>query len=162
MEDQPQALSKTLTTTASSGIRRAWHAPASGRSGPISVAVWATGAPLLTAPDLDGIVEIFTRRFAARLAYTSLVYQHDGQGVVYSLGAPARHSLRYRMRLGDDPLGELSITRERPFSDEDISWLENQICGLVYVLHNALSYRQALAFSDEKTGAIHSSPVLPD
>ena len=160
MEDQPQALSKTLKAKAFYGIHRARSTPADEHTGHASV-VLAGGACSLAVLDIEGIIDVFVRGLAARLAYASFVYQHDGQGVVYSLGAPARHSLTYRMKFGDDALGKLSITREWPFADGDICWLENRIGGLVHVLHNVLSCRRAPAFSGGEVGAICPSRLLP-
>lgn len=165
MTEQLQTLGETLDSTVFSKSRRVRRIPVSSPSGPIPVAAWEISALLLSTQDIERIVETIAREVATRLAYTSFVYQHDGQGVVYSLGAPARHSLTYRLKLGEDLLGELSITREKPFTNEDIRWLENQTGCLVYALHNALSCRQALALSCEEFDAVKLTdlgPVLPN
>lgn len=160
MEDQQQVLRKTLRTTAFSGIRRARSELDQQRTGQ-AAETRVGGMFSWIAPDLDGIIDILVRGLAARLAYASFVYQHDGQGVVYSLGAPARHSLTYRIKSGANPLGEISVTREWPFSDGDICWLENRIGGLIHVLHDALSYRQAPVFSSGEAGVVHPAHLLP-
>ena len=110
---------------------------------------WELSARLLTTLDLEGMVDLFAHWLAKDLRYDSLVYGHDEQGLVFSIGAPARHSLHYRLVLGDRVLGELSLTRDTRFSHDDIRRFEGQVCGLAYALHNALRYRQATEYQDE-------------
>jgi len=116
-------------------------------SGPIPVAAWKIRALLLTARDLEKLIEPFAQTVCFRLARSSFVYQHDEQGIAYSLGAPAQHSLTYRLTLGGNALGELSLARERPFTVQEVEWLEDQIGGFVHALYNALSHREALESS---------------
>ena len=94
---------------------------------------------LLTARDVESLIEPFAHSANARLEPASFVYQHDARGVIYSVGAPAPHSLAYRLKLSGKALGELSLTRDNPFTEEEIQWLESQIFGLVSALHSALS-----------------------
>jgi hypothetical protein len=101
---------------------------------------------LLTARDVESLIEPFAHSASARLEPASFVYQHDARGVIYSVGAaPAPHSLAYRLKLSGKALGELSLTRDKPFTEEEIQWLESQIYVLVSALHGALSG------SDQKT-----------
>jgi hypothetical protein len=94
---------------------------------------------LLTAQDVESLIEPFARSANARLEPASLVYQHDARGVIYSVGAPASHSLTYRLKFNGIALGELSLTRDKLFTGEEIQWLESQIFCLVSALHSALS-----------------------
>lgn len=94
---------------------------------------------LLTARDVESLIEPFARSANARLEPASFVYQHDVRGVIYSVGAPAPHSLAYRLTLNGKALGELSLTRDTPFTEEEIKWLESQIYVLVSALHGALT-----------------------
>ena len=116
-------------------------------SGPIPVAARKIRALLPTALDLEEIIEIFAQAVGSRLAHTSFVYQHDGEGIAYSQGAPTQHSLTYRLTLGGNALGELSLARERPFTVQEVEWLEDRIGGFVHALYNALSHREALESS---------------
>ncbi len=110
---------------------------------------WELSARLLTTLDLEGMVDLFARWLVKDLRYNSLVYGHDEQGLVFSIGAPARHSLNYRLVLGGQVLGELSVTRDKRFSHDEIRRFEGQVCGLAYALHNALRYRRATECQDE-------------
>jgi len=94
---------------------------------------------LLTTRDVESLIEPFAHSANARLEPASFVYQHDARGVIYSVGAPAPHSLTYRLTLNGTALGELSLTRDTPFTEEEIKWLESQIYVLVSALHSALS-----------------------
>lgn len=144
MKGEAQAMDAALRTAVSAAERR--HMPVSLYSGPIPVAAWKIRALLLTALDLEELIELFAQTVSSRLAHTSFVYQHDGQGIAYSLGAPAQHSLTYRLTLGGNALGELSLARARPFTVQEVEWLEDQIGGFVHALYNALSHREALEF----------------
>ncbi len=104
---------------------------------------------LLTVQDMESLIEPFARSASARLEPGSFVYQHDARGVIYSVGAPAPHSLAYRLALSGKALGELSLTRDKPFTEEEIRWLESQIYVLVSALHSALSS------SDQKMAEHH-------
>ncbi len=102
-------------------------------------------AQLLSNLEVDRVVELFARALASRLGIDSFVYQHDESGFSYSSGWPARHALTYRLVLGEQRLGEFTVTRRRPFGSDEIRRVENQICGLVLALHNAWRYQEALA-----------------
>jgi hypothetical protein len=102
-------------------------------------------AQLLSNLEVDRVVELFAHALASRLGFDSFVYQHDESGFSYSSGLPARHALTYRLVLGEQRLGEFTVTRRSRFGSDEIRRVENQICGLVLALHNAWRYQDALA-----------------
>jgi hypothetical protein len=117
---------------------------ASDAPGGIPNEAWGMSAQLLTTLDLERVVELFAREINKHCRYDSFVYQHDVEGIVYHIGAPEVNVLTYRLILGDKELGCLDLTREHCFTTEEISWIENQICGFVYALRNAFLYRDAI------------------
>jgi hypothetical protein len=108
---------------------------------------------LLTAQDMAKCIEPFAQSISSRLAQASFIYQHAEQGVVYSLGAPAPHSLTYGLTLNGSALGELSLTSENPFTLQEAEWLEGQIGGFVQGLYRVLLCRA------EKTSSPGSFPA---
>ena len=112
--------------------------------GPALKTPWVLNALLLTAPNVEKVIEIFTHEVNKRVACASYVYQNDEQGIVYSFGAPAKHSLTYRLAIGDKALGEMVVTREKKFLGSEISWIESQFSGLAYALRNSLLYHEAV------------------
>lgn len=129
------------TSTPKAGVRVYSIPPEAGTRIPYDT--WELSTHLLTTLELEHVVDLFAHWMARDLKQKSLVYRHDEHGVFFSVGAPSHHSIHYRLVLGEASLGELSLTREKRFSTEEIRWLERQICGLVYALRNALRFRQA-------------------
>lgn len=124
-------------------------------------AAWQVSALLQTTLDVDKVIELFARELGKLIPYDSFTYQHADKGLLFSLGAPARHSAGYRLLLEERLLGEISLTRAQRFSDAEIISIENLIGGLVYALRNALLYREAVdsALSDPLTGVANRAAL---
>lgn len=129
------------TSTPEEGVRVYSIPPEAGARIPYDT--WELSTHLLTTLELERVIDLFAHWVAKDLRQKSLGYRHDEHGIFFSVGAPSRHSINYRLVLGETSLGELSLTREKRFSSEEIRWLERQICGLVYALRNALRFWQA-------------------
>lgn len=67
--------------------------------------------------------------------------------VTYKAGRIAVHSCNYRLSLEDTCLGELSCSRGRRFSDDEMMNLEFLMGSFAYALRNALRYQEALALA---------------
>lgn len=102
-------------------------------------------ARLLANLEVDRVIELFAREIDRHIGLDGLVYQRDENGFSCSIGAPAAHVLRYRLALGEDGLGEFTLTRRSRFTCEEIRRIENLVCGLVLALRNAWRYQEALA-----------------
>jgi diguanylate cyclase (GGDEF)-like protein len=124
-------------------------------------AAWQVGALLQTTLDVNKVIELFALELGKNLAYDSFTYQHADKGLSYSIGAPASHSVGYRLLLEDRLLGEVNLTRAQRFSDAEITNIENLTGGLVYALRNALLYREALesALRDPLTGVANRAAL---
>jgi diguanylate cyclase (GGDEF)-like protein len=122
---------------------------------------WQLSALLQTSLDVEKVVELFARELDRHVPHDSFTYQHADKGLGFSRGAPARHSLGYRLLLEDRPLGEIAVTRARRFGDAEITAIENLISGLLYALRNALLYQEALdsALRDPLTGVANRAAL---
>ena len=119
-----------------------------------SANAWRIAALLQTSLDVRRVVELFAGELAARIPYDSFSYQHAGKDIEVRVGRVARHSLSYQLIFGEEHLGEMMFTRARRFDSEEVDGIENYAAGLMYALHNALLYREAVdsANRDPLTG----------
>jgi diguanylate cyclase (GGDEF)-like protein len=88
------------------------------------------------------------------IVHQGVRYRNANLEMDLELGRQARHSCSYKLKLGEEALGQLSFRRDQKFSDADIEALEQLLCSLLYPLRNALLYQDALqlAQKDPLTG----------
>lgn len=95
------------------------------------------------------------KEYAQRLVdHDHFAFSHETYGIDFSIGKTARHHLRYPLKINNEFLGTLLLSRRRKFSIEESRQLENILSTLLYPLRNALLYRSALAAAhkDSLTG----------
>jgi diguanylate cyclase (GGDEF)-like protein len=111
-------------------------------------------AQLQTSLEVGTVVRLFAEECAKHVPYDSYTFSNNMDGVEVGSGSAARHSCRFRLVAADESLGQLSLTRARPFSDGEIAELEDMLAALVYPLRNAQLYQRALqsALKDPLTG----------
>lgn len=109
---------------------------------------------LQTTLELTQVLRLFFEETKQQLGLSSLCYQFDKFPDEFILGRKSRHSAHYRLITNQDSLGELSVTRPKAFSDEELRSLEVLIGCLICPLRNALMYREAVqsALKDPLTG----------
>ncbi len=111
-------------------------------------------AVLQTTLELDKLIELFSGELQKTLPHDSIGYENPVQDIELDIGARARHSCTYRLVVGEESLGRITLTRARRFSTEDVAAIENLLVSLVYPLRNALAHQRALesALKDALTG----------
>lgn len=116
---------------------------------------------LQTTLELDELIRIFLSEAGEYIPADGISYRHSEGRVLIQQGLQARHSASYGLSLQDESLGELTITRSRPFAEQDLAVLEHLLCALLYPIRNALRYRTALAgaFIDPLTGINNRSAL---
>lgn len=104
--------------------------------------------------ELEALLQIFSAEIQAMVPHKALHYENAERELSYETQRADRHRCSYRLSLLENQLGELSLSRGRPFSEEDLARFEYLICALVYPLRNALLYHDALsaALRDPLTG----------
>lgn len=109
---------------------------------------------LQTSLDLNKLLEMFTEKLADFVEHDGMLYDNTPEGIALQIGSAELNTCSYKITLLEKPLGELTISRATPFSDEDIKWFESLLCALIYPLHNALLYKKAIqtAYNDPVTG----------
>jgi len=111
------------------------------------------------AQDIYQLLDVFLREVRKAVPCDGIEYREDALGLQWLDGIPGRHRCNYRIRIGDQLLGEVNFSREKPFSDRERVDLENLLAGLGTPLRNALRYQRAVRFAlrDGLTGLRNGS-----
>lgn len=107
---------------------------------------------LQTTLDLEQLLRIFSDTVQETIFHQGLTYRNDERRFVVAVGHTGRHHCSYRLNLLGTELGEVAISRNKRFSEQDLAQIEYLLCTLVYPLRNALHYRDAIA-------AAHRDPL---
>ncbi len=72
----------------------------------------------------------------------------------FTQGKAGRHRAHYQLKIDEQYLAEVQLTRNRPFSDAELSWLEQALAYLLVPWRHACAYAQMqdLALQDSLTG----------
>ncbi len=111
--------------------------------------------------DLDKLIEIFSMEVKSLLPHSGITFTYEEDGKEISHGKSSRHRCSYRLVVAEQALGQLTISRSRPFKQNESMLLEYLLCGLVYPLRNAIMYKHALtaALRDPLTGVNNRSAL---
>jgi len=109
---------------------------------------------LQTSLDPGRLVEMFSMEVGTLIVHQGVRYLNGDLDLDLELGRQAQHSCSYKLKLGDETLGQLTFRRKQKFSNAEIEALERLLCSLLYPLRNALLYQDALqlAQKDPLTG----------
>jgi len=110
---------------------------------------------LQTTLDINILMKMFADELSIQLSYDGLTYRNHHRDLDISFGKAARNKCSYRLLVGEEIFGELTLSRRRKFTDREILLVEHLLCGLVNPLRNALTYLDAVraALKDPLTGA---------
>lgn len=105
---------------------------------------------LQTTLEFSELISIFSQKIQATLPHTSVEYNNAEFDLEFSRGVVSRHTCSYALKVEDQQLGELKLTRSQRFSKEELKMLESLLCCLIYPLRNATLFHQALqmAYTD--------------
>lgn len=107
---------------------------------------------LQTTLELEKLLGIFSESLQETVRHQGLTYRNEQRGFVLGIGHAGRHSCNYRLSLLGTDLGEVVVSRNKRFAEQELAQLEYLLCSLVYPLRNALLYRDAIA-------AAHRDPL---
>lgn len=108
---------------------------------------------LQTTLEFNELIGIFSSKIQAMLPHTSVEYLNEEFELEFKRGAVSRHSCSYVLKVEEQQLGELKLTRSQRFLKNELKMLESLLCCLIYPLRNATLFHQALkmAYTDPLT-----------
>lgn len=108
---------------------------------------------LQTTLEFNELIAIFSNKIHSTIPHTSVEYINDEFNLEYKRGAVSRHSCSYVLKVEEQQLGELKLTRSQRFLKQEVKMLESLLCCLIYPLRNATLFHQALkmAYTDPLT-----------
>ena len=108
---------------------------------------------LQTTLEFNELISIFCTKIQTTIPHNSVEYINEEFNLEFSRGVVGRHSCSYALKVEDQQLGELKLTRSQRFSKDELKMLESLLCCLIYPLRNATLFQQALqmAFTDPLT-----------
>ena len=114
--------------------------------------------------EAEEILHKFTTEVSRDISIDGLIFVNSDEQLEVHIGNLKRHSLEYTITLHDSRLGQLKMSRVKPFSDTEITALEDFTTALIYPLHNAFRYARAirLSFQDPLTGISNRAALQND
>ena len=110
---------------------------------------------LQTTLELPQVLQLFFEEVQRSLSIDSLTYRNSKLTSNVELGISSRHNCHYKLVTNKDSLGEVTFSRGKRFSEEELQLLEMLIGCLICPIRNSLMYREAVesALRDPLTGS---------
>ncbi|MEQ1622257.1 MAG: GGDEF domain-containing protein [Methylococcales bacterium] len=108
---------------------------------------------LQTTLAFNELIAIFCKKIENLIPHSAYVYSNPEFDLELKSGVFTQHYCNYALKVEQQQLGELKLTRHYRFSEADLKLLESLLCCLIYPLKNATLYQQALkmAYTDPLT-----------
>jgi len=109
---------------------------------------------LQTTLDIGNLIKLFADELSILIPYDGFTYRNDTYDIDIGFGKGSRHKCSYRLIVGEENLGEVTLSRRRKFQERETATVEHLLVGLVCPLRNALTYLSAVraAQKDPLTG----------
>lgn len=109
---------------------------------------------LQTTLKIEPLFDLFFGQLQHLIKINSCHYCFPDKNLDIKLGKATTHTADYSLKLGDDILGNIILSRKQRFTETELLHIESLLGILIYPLRNALSYRDAIqqALSDPLTG----------
>lgn len=110
---------------------------------------------LQTSLEFIELINIFANKIQLTIPHNGVEYTNTEFDLHYQRGIVSRHSCTYALKVEEQKLGELKLTRSNRFMKDELKMLESLLCCLIYPLRNATLYQRALklAYTDQLTKA---------
>lgn len=110
---------------------------------------------LQSSLELEQVLVTYHRELNLITPLSGLAYSNENSEVNFSTGKKATHSCGYRLITQQDHLGELTLYRNKRFTESNLQIIEDTLSTLICPLRNALQYREALiaSLTDPLTGS---------
>lgn len=99
---------------------------------------------LQTTLEFSELISIFSNKIQSTIPHNSVEYANEAFEMDFKRGVVGRHSCSYALKVEDQQLGALKLTRSQRFTKDELNLLEALLCCLIYPLRNATLFHQAL------------------
>ncbi len=112
----------------------------------------------------EQILELFIVEVSKDVHLDGLLFTNNNEELDIRIGISARHCLEYSLALNDVRLGKLQLTRNEPFTNREITVLEEFTSSLIYPMRNAFNYLHAIrsSYQDPLTGVSNRAALEHD
>lgn len=94
---------------------------------------------------LEQLLSVFHKNLKQVLPISGIEYTNGDKMVDIRTGHIAKHSCNYQLTMKNQHYGDISFTRNKRFSETEMSFIESVMDILIFPLGNALKYQEALA-----------------
>ena len=94
--------------------------------------------------DINILIELFDNELRKISSHSYLNYKNSIEKINISLGELIEEKLTFDLKIDNNSLGELVISRNSEFSKWEIHKINNLVSVLIQPINNALIYRQAI------------------
>ena len=109
---------------------------------------------LQTSLELDTVLNYFLDAVSHLINFDGASFVNNEFNYEFQYAKNERHSCTYRLRLGEEILGELAFSRKKRFNSTETQQLETILSQVLYPIRNAILYKRAVLSSqvDPLTG----------
>jgi len=100
---------------------------------------------LQTTLEVEQIISIFHRHLKQIFPVSGIQYSNGDKIIDYQCGNTTKHRANYQLMMQKTEYGDITFTRGKRFSEKELTFLESIMDVIIFPLHNALKYREALA-----------------
>lgn len=106
--------------------------------------ILSTVSSLHSSLDIHTVLQHFSHSLKKHIQYDSLYYYHPIIKNCFSYGKNQKHSSHYDLTVDQSSLGEITLTRKKPFHSKEIDTIQSQLSLLINPLKNAITYQEAI------------------
>ena len=99
---------------------------------------------LHTTLPMAELINLFETEIGEVVHYDSFEYEHPQHAVHYFKGVPKMHKCHYRLNSAELELGSVTLTRRKPFEEEEMLVVEKALGALSIHLNNAMNFQARL------------------
>ena len=94
--------------------------------------------------ELVQVVEIFHHHLQQLFPVSCIEYTHGDRLINIHHGEIAKHRANYLLMMRNINYGEITFSRAKRFTEEELACIESVMDLIIFPVHNALKYRDAL------------------
>lgn len=99
---------------------------------------------LHTTLPMSELINLFESEVGEVVTYDSFEYEHPQKAVHFFKGVPKIHKCHYRLNASQVELGRVTLTRRKPFAEDEMLVVEKALGALSVHLNNALEFQDTL------------------